>query len=140
MPALQIAIAALNEQVSRIRTADAMLPGPGELTPVLGPRSGQYAAVAPVAQVLDEAPVVFTRLRDELSQLLDDCATAFADVARIFEEAEYAASSEVSRAMSAVEIAVVIDEQRSASAAPAAAPAPAAQPTSSGTTAGQDGW
>lgn len=95
MDAIRMTVDVMLGEVRRLQAATELLPPSAALTPVLGPRPSQYAAVAPVVAVLDNAPAVFSSLREELLGILEDCATAFSEAAAILEGAESAALTEV---------------------------------------------
>jgi hypothetical protein len=61
----------------------------------VGAKVEDCPGVAPVTRVLEQGPAVFTALRDELRDLLEEAATAFAEAADILEAVDEQASAEV---------------------------------------------
>ncbi|QGQ19961.1 hypothetical protein GC089_12970 [Cellulomonas sp. JZ18] len=142
MPArmLRADIETLQGEAKRLQRVADLLPEPATLRPVLGPRAGQYAAVQPVAHVIDQAPGVFNQLREELRAILLDSATAFEQAAQILAGTEQAAADEVTRVSQMFERQVSVDDQAMASgtAAPDGAAAGASPATVAPATTADD--
>ncbi len=124
MPAIHMIPDAMRGYSTRLTAEADMLPDEGRLEGFYGPRATQYDAVAPVTQVLEKAPKVFTGLRNELRDLLTECATAFTEAAAILEGADQASVTQLSSLTAEVEAAVTED-----ATTPAAPTAPSPAPT-----------
>lgn len=128
MPAIQMIPDAMRGYSTRLTAEADMLPAEGRLEGFYGPRATQYDAVAPVTQVLEQAPKVFGQLRNELRDLLTECATAFTEAAAILEGADQASVTELGSLTAEVEAAATEDATTPGTPAPTA-PAPSPAPT-----------
>ncbi|MFS0706089.1 hypothetical protein AB6N23_16390 [Cellulomonas sp. 179-A 9B4 NHS] len=135
MPAIHMIPDAMRGYSTRLEAEADMLPAEGRLDGFYGPRATQYDAVAPVTQVLEKAPQVFVQLRNDLRDLLNECATAFTEAAAILEGADQASVTQLSSLTAEVEAAATEDATTPGTPAPTA-PAPTTDAGRSAKTSG----
>lgn len=125
MVAIQMIPDAMRGYARRLSAQAEMLPDPGRLEGYDGPRGSQYKAVTPVANVLEGAPRTFEFLRNELRDLLTECAVAFDEAAAILEGADDTALTQLTTLTTEVDAAVTADEEPPTRATPTRAATPA---------------